>query len=129
MSEPSRDRAGEVRVHVIQPGVIGTVFSGHITKQVSNDMLREFVEALKQHPATHWIADTTRVTSFDVKIAPTAGAWHTAFKAQGGHTLITIASNAAVRVIGSSLGFATGMSSKMVASMEEALRLLPRGGR
>jgi hypothetical protein len=126
MREPKSARSGTLRVHVVQPGVIGTVYAGYISTALAEGMLPEFIKTLDRHPATHWILDSLRVTGFDSKIALNANPWVEAFKAHGGQMMITIATSAAVRLVVSSLGFAVGVSSKAVETFQQAKELLPR---
>lgn len=127
MAASKTDQGGNIRVHVVQPGVIESVYSGYLTARNAEEMLPAFQALLSGAAKTHWIINATALTGFENKVLVAGKPWIQSFKEHGGQGLIVVTESASTRMAASALGFAVGISIKVVPTRAEALALLPAG--
>jgi len=117
---------GTVQFKTPRPGVIESVYSGHMTAAVLDQNLKAFRDKLSAGSTTHWVANALGVTRFDPTVSTIGAAWLREFKSQGGKQVILISGNSAIRMIAATAGFVAGVPIKAVETREAAAAHLPK---
>jgi hypothetical protein len=127
MPAPRTEQGGNVRIHVVQPGVIESVYSGYLTSAIAEEALPAFLALLAGAATSHWIMNAAALEGFEKGVLIAGRPWIHAFKEHGGQGLILVTKSASTRMAGSALGFAMGITLKVAPTRAEALALLPAG--
>ncbi len=122
MSSPDKKAPGGVEVRRPISGVLELVLLGHATAKTLDAANAELLAACEKEALRAVIFEGTGITSFDADVRKSGSALLSTMKRLG---LFGIAAlrNAPVRMLASTIVFASGIALPIVATREEALRL------
>jgi hypothetical protein len=109
-----------------EPGVINAFFSGHITGPLLDDAVVELKALVGDAKIDALFVDTTLVSGFDPDVASAGRLFLGFFKERGVAASVAIAPNSLVRMMGSAIALATGLSMRFFGTPEEARAALAK---
>ena len=117
---------GRIAFYTLTPQIIELVWSGYITEASCGHYPDQLIRFLAGRSIRYAIFDAMAVTGFTADSRVPGGALLAQCKRSGARRVIVVTKSSAVRMIGSTVALATGMSIRFVASREAALAEIRR---
>jgi hypothetical protein len=121
-----RGETGTIIFRFARPAIVDVVWSGYITGQSCGHYPEQLERLLASRRIDYAIFDALGVTGFSADSRVPGGRLLAACKAAGARRVMVVTDSSAIRMIGSTVALATGMSIRFFATRSEALEAIAK---
>jgi hypothetical protein len=119
-----RGETGTIIFRFAKPSIIDLVWTGYITAQSCGHYPAQLERMLAQRRIDYAIFDALGVTGFSADSRVPGGRLLAVCKAAGARRVMVVTDSSAIRMIGSTVALATGMSIRFFATRDEAFQAI-----
>jgi hypothetical protein len=120
-AHPLGREQGAIRVRFISPTILDLVWTGYITEASCAQYPAQLEHLLAAQRIDYAVFDALRVSGFSADSRGPGGRLLSICKQAGARRVMVVTDSSAIRMIGSTVAFATGMSIRFFATRAEAL--------
>lgn len=123
MAVPESSPTGVVTVRSVNDAVVDVVYEGRVDAALIQQSMRALQEIQERSHPRWQLVDATNITGIDPGIRRAASEAMQTVK-NNGMQVVAVVNVSAARMLGSALAFAVGLPLRLVATREEALKIL-----
>lgn len=125
MSSTPRSQLGNsVTTRRLEPKIIETVYAGHISAEMAEQVKGQLVDNLALQPGSHWLIDAGSATGIQPAKEYNRLAVFRAFEENGGGRIAVVVKSGPLRMMSATFSFALGLKMKAFEERGEALEYL-----